>query len=130
MTFKKRNYKYKCSDFSIEIFTVFGTDISSDVENVHPKDMCHKCYKLMKRTMKANNVDAMNKLRACFSVTAWSGPYDASITDPSQCEVCARLARLLSGGKKRKVKASASAPTDTTDPRAAVNGMFSGVIFL
>ena len=81
MTFKKRNYKYKCSDFSIEIFTVFGTDISSDVENVHPKDMCHKCYKLMKRTMKANNVDAMNKLRACFSVTAWSGPYDASITD-------------------------------------------------
>ena len=117
---KKYNYKYKCTDFSMDIFTVFGIDISLDKENVHPKDFCHKCYKLIGRTLHEKSVDAINKLRARFSFIAWPDR-SKHIKDYSQCEVCERLACLLRGGRKKKAKGSTSKQANKVDPSSTVS---------
>ena len=100
---------YKCTQYGLRIYNTFGIKTSTDDEQTHPTDMCHKCYKLLERTEKQESVEAIERLKSRLIIPNWT-PFQPSI-DTSACDVCGHYADLLRGGR-RKSKKSATTGTD------------------
>ena len=83
-----------------EIKSCFGVDILSDEENIHPKQICELCYKVIQRYMNTSTGTFVVS-GGCGNVKVWEEHED------SNCVVCTE-ARAVGRPAKKKISKNQS----------------------
>lgn len=88
---KHKEQFYECSNLIIEIYLVFGVDISDDKRDIHPSTLCHNCYAKCLKSQK-------NQFYKTATVPIrWKEHGD------DNCEICELFEKKRRGGRKRKL---------------------------
>ncbi|CAH1240943.1 Hypp6231 [Branchiostoma lanceolatum] len=70
--------EYSCSSFSEGFSNIFGIDVNSDVPNIHPPYVCHKCRCIFDRYAKDPRKDSFQTFTTPYRFVAHS----------DSCEIC------------------------------------------
>ena len=86
----------RCSDYHSEIFQVFRLNTNEDNETCHPPHMCFRCYTMMKKSLRTQNVKTLK------NTTQRSVPDSFWTFHSETCGVCAHFNQQNSSGRPTK----------------------------
>ena len=105
---------YKCSEYVDSIQSCFGVNTALDSPNIHPENICQKCYFIMntsKRRPLSEDTKHRYKSEAALNNIFW---YECAQAE-NNCKACTMAEIIQKGGrpKKQSKSASSSLPVDT-----------------
>ena len=82
---------FSCEETKDNILKCFYVDVSMDIENIHPKKMCLKCYSTLKNISQRNTTTPHN-------IIQWTKHSNTN------CFACRQVEKLKKGGRPKKRK--------------------------
>ena len=98
MRLSRSRVSFRCENYTNNLATTFGVQISDDRPAVHPPLMCHPCYSVLQRSKKA--ADSGRQFHHSVDLFDWTAH------SPSQCVICEHFERVSSGGRPKKTPSS------------------------
>ena len=86
----------RCTDYHSEIFQVFRLNTNEDNETCHPPHMCFRCYTMMKKSLRTQNVKMLK------NTSQRSVPDSLWVFHSETCGVCTHFNQQNSSGRQTK----------------------------
>lgn len=94
---KEKTVPKLCVDYTSDILQVYRLNVSTDNVNLHPPKICNRCYLMMKKSLRTQDVRVFeNSYQRLVTSSFWSPHSD------DNCQVCTHFTQQNIGGKPIK----------------------------